>query len=499
VVDININEVQSIKTNQLVMEHYMTSYSQLFIGGQRVAPLGTEIIEVRSPYDGSLTGTVPAAGKADIDKAVDVARQAFDFGPWPHTAPEARQAILSRFLELYATRAAEFGELVVRENGTPIMFNQFMPQVIALQSQAYLKAAAAYPWEERKPGFPQGESVHRREPLGVVAAIIPWNAPHQSATVKLFPALLAGCTVILKLAPETAIDGQVLGEMFMEAGLPEGVLSIVAADREVSEHLVKHPGVDKIAFTGSTAAGRRIASLAGEQLKRVSFELGGKSATIVMPDADLNTVIGGLRFASYPNNGQSCVAHTRVLVQADRHDAFVKAFAANVATMKIGDPLDPETLFGPQVSERQQQRVASYIDVGIREGATVALGGAGMPAGIDHGAFVRPTLFSNVDNRMRIAREEIFGPVVCVIPYVDVDEAVRIANASDYGLSGGIWASDKEEGLAVARRIRTGGLSINGAFQDFSAPFGGYKQSGIGREFGAEGIGHYIEHKAIAL
>jgi aldehyde dehydrogenase (NAD+) len=477
----------------------MTSYSQLFIGGQRVAPLSTDIIEVRSPYDGSLTGSVPAAAKGDIDRAVQIARKAFDQGPWPLTAPEERQAILSRFLELYAVRAKEFGELIVRENGTPIAFNEFMPQAIAWQSEGYLKAAAAYPWEIRKPGFPQGESIWRREPLGVVAAIIPWNAPHQSATVKLFPALLAGCVVILKLAPETAIDGQFLGELFMEAGLPEGVLSIVAADREVSEHLVTHPGVDKIAFTGSTAAGRRIASLAGGQLKRVSLELGGKSATIIMPDADTSMVIGGLRFGSYPNNGQSCVAHTRVLVQADRHDAFVKAFAENVAAMKVGDPLDPETLLGPQVSERQRQRVASYIDLGIQEGATVALGGPGMPDGISHGAFVRPTLFGNVDNRMRIAREEIFGPVVCVIPYADIDDAVRIANDSEYGLSGGIWTSDKEEGLAVARRIRTGGVSINGALPDFAAPFGGYKQSGIGREFGSEGIGHYIEHKSISL
>lgn len=477
----------------------MTSYSQLFIGGRRVTPLSSDLIEVRSPYDDSMIGIVPAASKADIDKAVEIARKAFDFGPWPHTAPEERQAILTRFLELYATRADEFAELIVRENGTPLTFNKFMLHAIELQGQAYINAAATYPWEERKPGFPQGELIHCREPVGVVAAIIPWNVPHQSATAKLFPALLAGCTVILKLAPETAIDGQVLGELFMEAGLPEGVLSIVAADREISEYLVTHPGIDKIAFTGSSATGRRIASLAGKQLKRASFELGGKSATIILPDADMNTVVGGLRFASYSNNGQSCIAHTRVLVQADHHDAFVKALAENVAAMKIGNPLDPDTMFGPQVSERQRQRVASYIDLGIQEGATLALGGPGMPDGISHGAFVRPTLFANVDNRMRIAREEIFGPVVCVIPYSDTADAVRIANDSEYGLSGGIWTPNKEEGLAVARRIRTGGILMNGALLDFGTPFGGYKQSGIGREFGTEGIGYYIEHKVIVV
>jgi acyl-CoA reductase-like NAD-dependent aldehyde dehydrogenase len=477
----------------------MTSFEHLFIGGQRVAPLGTDIIEVRSPYDGSLVGSVPAASKADVDVAVKVAREAFDSGPWPKTEPTQRHAILSRFVELYSARAEEFATLITRENGAPIGFTGVLSNMIAMQSQAYLKAAAEYPWEIRMSGTPQGDAIWRREPLGVVAAIIPWNAPHQSALVKLFPALLAGCAVILKLAPETALDGQLLGELFMEAGLPKGVLSIFAADREVSEHLVVHPGVDKIAFTGSTGAGRRIASLAGEQLKRASFELGGKSAAIVLPGADENAVVAGLQYASFGNNGQSCVAHTRVLVQRDRHDEFVTALAAKIGSLKVGNPLDPDTFFGPQVSERQRERVAGYIDIGITEGATVALGGPGMPDGINHGAFVRPTIFSNVSNDMRIAREEIFGPVICVIPYDTVDEAVQIANDSEYGLSGGVWAADKETGLSVARCIRTGTLSVNGAYSGFEAPFGGYKNSGIGREFGAEGINHYVEHKSISV
>jgi acyl-CoA reductase-like NAD-dependent aldehyde dehydrogenase len=477
----------------------MTSYDKLFIGGKRVAPLSIEVIEVRSPYNGSLVGTVPAASNADVDAAVQIARDAFDNGAWPRSLPSERQAVLARFIELYSARAQEFAALITQENGAPIAFSGALAGMVVAQSQAYLQAAATYPWEVRQPAIPQGEAVWRREPLGVVAAVIPWNAPHQSALVKLFPALLAGCTVILKLAPETALDGQVFGELFAEAGLPEGVLSIFAADREVSEYLVSHPGVDKVAFTGSTAAGRRIASIGGAQLKRVSLELGGKSAAIVLPSANHEAVIEGLPWSAFPNNGQSCVAHTRILVRRDQHDVFVSALAEKIGSLKVGNPLDPDVFFGPQVSERQRERVASYIELGIAEGATLALGGTGLPDGITQGAFVRPTLFANVDNRMRIAQEEIFGPVVCVIPYDDVDDAVRIANDSEYGLAGGVWAASEEEGLAVARRLRTGTVSINGAFPGFQAPFGGYKNSGIGREFGAEGIGHYVEHKAIGV
>lgn len=477
----------------------MTSFDKLFIGGQRVAPLGSEIIEVRSPFDNSLTGTVPAASKDDVDRAVEVAREAFDHGPWPQTSPAERQALLTRFNELYTARAAEFAALITRENGAPIAFAGILAQMIQAQNSAYIQTAANYPWEIRQAAVPQGEAVWRREPLGVVAAIIPWNAPHQSALVKLFPALLAGCTVVLKVSPETALDGQVLGELFTEAGLPDGVLSIIAADREVSEHLVTHPGVDKIAFTGSTGAGRRIASLAGAQLKRVSLELGGKSAAIILPGADEAAMINAAPGSSFGNNGQSCVGLTRILVQRDRHDAFVRALADKIATLKVGDPSDPETFFGPQVSERQRERVAGYIDLGIAEGAMVALGGPGKPEGLEQGAFVRPTIFANVSNDMRIAREEIFGPVVCVIPYDTEEDAIRIANDSEYGLNGGVWAATEEEGLKVARQIRTGAVSINGGFPGFQAPFGGYKQSGIGREFGSEGLGHYIEHKAIGL
>lgn len=257
--------------------------------------------------------------------------------------------------------------------------------------------------------------------------------------------------------------------------------------------------MDKIAFTGSTAAGKRIAAIAGESLKRVSLELGGKSATIVLPDADLEKVAAGLKFTSFLNNGQACMAHTRVLVHESQHDKLVELMVAMLRSIKVGDPEDPETFLGPLVSERQQQRVLDYIKSGIEEGATLAFGGLGMPEGLTQGAFVRPTLFSHVRNDMRIAQEEIFGPVVCVIPYKDVDEAITIANDSQYGLSGGVWTENEAAALDVARKIRTGTIGINGRWPDFSAPFGGYKNSGIGREFGSVGISMYLEHKAIYL
>jgi len=477
----------------------MTHFTQMFIGGRRVAPHGNQTTEIRSPFDGEVVGSAPLAAKEDVDLAVNIAREAFDNGPWPRLAVDERIAVMKRFFDLYEMRSGEFAAFVTREMGAPLWFANNVQQLIRNQSLAYFEAAATFPWELRASGYPEGNSLWLREPVGVVAAVIPWNAPHQVALAKLYPALIAGCTVILKLAPETAVDGQFLGELFMEAGLPEGVLSILAADREVSEHLVTHAGVDKIGFTGSTAAGRRIASLAGEQLKRVSLELGGKSAAIVLPDADIAATVDSLRYRSFANNGQVCVAQTRVLVPEAIYADFTEAMVDTVSKMTVGDPSLESTFLGPVISERQRQRVLDYIRIGVREGATIATGGEGMPDGINHGMFVRPTVFTNVDNAMRIAQEEIFGPVVALIPYAGVDDAVRIANDSDFGLSGSVWTPDVEEGEKIARRIRTGGVAVNGAAADLLAPFGGFKKSGIGREFGAEGLGHYTEHKAISL
>jgi acyl-CoA reductase-like NAD-dependent aldehyde dehydrogenase len=469
----------------------------IFIGGSLVPPASDERVEVFSPHDGTRVGSLPAATAADVDAAVAAARRAFDDGPWSRMKPAERQAVVRRFLELYKPYAEELAQLVTRQNGIIITINRMLMQICEAQSLAYLQAAEAFGWEEKIAGQSGGPTLWRREPVGVVAAVIPWNSPQQSALVKIFPALLAGCTVILKTAPETPLDALTIGRLFTEAGLPEGVLSIVTAHRDVSEYLVAHQGVDKVAFTGSTAAGKKIGSICGSQIKRCSLELGGKSAAIVLPDADFDLTVGALRYGSFFSSGQACIAQTRILVPRARHDEFMDNFLTMVGSMKVGDPLDPDTFIGPLAAERQRVRVTDYIELGRKEGATIAIGGAGRPEGLDQGAYVRPTVFTGVDNQMRIAREEIFGPVVCVLRYDDVDEAVRIANDSDYGLSGAVYSQDVEKGLDVARRIRSGYLNVNGVAGDFLAPFGGFKQSGIGREMGSEGLKMYVEMKSI--
>lgn len=341
----------------------------------------------------------------------------------------------------------------------------------------------------------------RAAPVGVVAAVIPWNSPHSAALVKLIPALLAGNPVLLKAAPETPLDAMVLAEIFAEAGFPDGVVSVFAADRDVSEYLVTHPGVDKISFTGSTAAGRRIASLAGEQFKRVGLELGGKSAAIVLADADPKTVAEGIRTATFANNGEMCVAHTRIFAARERYAEVVAALAEMADGLVVGDPAKPDTFVGPIVRRDQYERVLSYLRLGVEEGARIAAGGAEPLANpeLANGFYVRPTVFADVTNDMRIAREEIFGPVLVVIPFDTEDEAIRLANDSDYGLSGGVWTADAEHGVEIARAVRTGTFHVNGAPRHGNAPFGGFKASGLGREYGSHGLAEFVEWQAIAV
>jgi betaine-aldehyde dehydrogenase len=472
--------------------------SAFFIDGGWAAPATGATLQVVSPHSEQVVATVPEGTAADIDAAVAAARRAFDEGPWPRMSPEERIEVVQAFSHLYAGKLAEMAELITIEMGSPTSFSNLAQSPAPwMQIESFLAVARAFPWEEARPGALGTDVVVRREPIGVVAAIPPWNVPQFTTMSKVVPALLAGCTVVVKPAPETPLDTYLMAELLAEAGVPAGVVNIVAAGREVGEHLVAHPGVDKVAFTGSTAAGRKIAAVCGEQLKRVSLELGGKSAAIVLDDADLAATMEGLKFTALMNSGQACVAQTRILASRQRYDEVVDALAATVSAMQVGDPMDPATEIGPMVAQRQQERVEKYIALGQEEGARVVVGGNGMPDGLSSGWYVRPTVFADVDNRMRIAQEEIFGPVLSVIPFDDVDDAVRIANDSDYGLAGTVWTGDVGAGLDVARRVRAGTYGVNTYTMDFAAPFGGYKSSGIGREFGPEGLAEYTELKAI--
>ena len=476
----------------------MRTHDKLFIGGEWVEPATSKVIDVISPHSEELVGRVPEGSAEDIDRAVAVARDAFDNGPWPRMAPAERLEILQRFAGIYASRLDEMAEVITTEMGSPISFSkigQSPPPLLILN--AMLAVGAAYEWEDTRTGVFGGNVIVRREPVGVVGAIAPWNVPQFTAMSKLAPALVAGCTIVLKPSPETPLDTMLMAEMLVQAGVPKGVVSIVPAGREVGEHLVRHSGVDKIAFTGSTAVGRHIASICGEQLKRVSLELGGKSAAIVLDDADLGVLATGLQLASFMNNGQACVAQTRILASRTRYDETVDAIASMVGGLRVGDPADPTTDVGPLVAQRQQDRVEKYIALGQEEGARVVVGGNGRPSGLDKGWYVQPTVFAGASNDMRIAREEIFGPVVAVIPYDDEEDAIRLANDSDYGLAGSVWTSDPQHGIDVARRVRTGTYAVNMYLMDFVAPFGGYKSSGIGREFGKEGLEEYLEYKSI--
>ena len=478
----------------------MLEYKELYVGGNWAAPATDRRIHIVSPHSTQTIGSTPEATEQDVDRAVAAARRAFDTGPWPRTEPAERIAAVRRFAAAYLARQEEIAELISTEMGAPLWFSHIGQVGATLMAlDAFLAVAEDYGFQERRLGTLGNPMVVCREPVGVVGVITPWNVPHFVTVAKLVPALLAGCAVVLKPAPEAAASGLVLGEILHEAGLPEGIVSVLPAGREVGEHLVRHPGVDKIAFTGSTAAGRRIAALCGQDLRRVTLELGGKSAAIVLADADPGQVAQGLQMASLMNSGQACIAQSRILAPRHRYDEVVDALAEMVGGLTVGDPMDMNNYIGPMVARRQQERVESYIRTGPEEGARLVVGGPGMPEGLETGWYVRPTLFASVDNGMRIAREEIFGPVLCVIPYDDVDDAVRIANDSDYGLAGTVWTADVEHGLEVARRVRTGTLGINQYMLDFNSPFGGFKASGIGREFGPEGIDAYVELKSVAL
>ncbi|GAA4548642.1 aldehyde dehydrogenase [Pseudonocardia xishanensis] len=473
----------------------LRSFDRLYIGGRWRAPAGDELIEVVSPSTEERLGEVPAGSPADIDLAVDAARQAFDSGAWPGLDPAERSRLLRRVADEIDARVPEMTHAFTAEVGAPLALSEMIQKMAAHFWRRNADLLDAMNFEQGR-DWGSGAGTLRREPLGVVATISPWNGPTANISMKMAPALAAGCTVVAKPAREGPVSTLIMAEAIEAAGLPEGVVSIVPAGREVGEHLVGHPGVDKVSFTGSTVAGRRVMELCAGRIARVTLELGGKSAAIIADDIPFDEFLPGLVAGGIGHSGQVCAALTRVLVSEVRHDDLVEALAAAFAATKVGDPFDPATALGPLVAERQRDRVEGYLELGRSEGARVAAGG-GRPADLPRGWFVEPTLFADVTNDMRIAREEIFGPVVSVLRYRDLDEAVAIANDSDYGLSGSIYATDLDLAGSLARRIRSGQVFLNGCGTTLDAPFGGYKQSGLGREGGPEGLEAFFETKLI--
>ncbi|CAJ1586356.1 aldehyde dehydrogenase [[Mycobacterium] wendilense] len=475
-----------------------TDYDKLFIGGQWVDPSSSEVIEVFSPATGEKVGQVPLATKADVDAAFAAARKAFDEGPWPRKSPKEREAVLAKAVELIEARADEFKHLLKLETGQPQTIVDMMQYGAAMSTlQFYASAADKFTWKDIRDGA-YGQTLVLKEPIGVVGAVVAWNVPFFLAANKLGPALLAGCTIVLKPAAETPLTTNLMAEVFAEAGLPEGVLSVVPGGPETGRALTDNPEIDKFTFTGSSAVGKEIGKIAAERLKPCTLELGGKSAAIILEDADLDSTLPMLIFSGLMNTGQACVGQTRILAPRSRYDEVVEKVGNAVAAMPVGVPDDPSAAVGPLISEKQRERVEGYIKKGVEEGARLVTGG-GRPEGLDGGWFVQPTVFADVDNSMTIAQEEIFGPVLAVIPYEDEADAVRIANDSVYGLAGSVYTTDNKKALEIASQIRTGTYGVNMYAFDPGAPFGGYKNSGVGRECGPEGIAGYCESKSVLL
>ncbi|AMW09543.1 aldehyde dehydrogenase [Streptomyces qaidamensis] len=460
----------------------MKAYDGMYIEGAWRPAAGQDVIEVVNPVDEQVIGTVPAGTAEDVDAAVRAARAALP--DWAATPPAERAARLAALRDVLVTRADEIAETVTAELGSPLKFSQAVHAGVPIAvAGSYAELAAAYAFEEKT-----GNSVVHHEPIGVVAAITPWNYPLHQIVAKVAPALAAGCTVVVKPAEDTPLVARLFADAVHEAGLPAGVFNLVTGLGPVAgQALAEHPGVDLVSFTGSTAVGRQIAAVAAGQVKKVALELGGKSANVILPSADLAKAVNVGVANVMSNSGQTCSAWTRMLVHRDRYDEAVELAAA--AAAKYGDRI------GPVVNAKQQDRVRGYIEKGVAEGARLVAGGPEAPR--EQGYFVSPTVFADVTEDMTIAQEEIFGPVLSILKYEDEDDALRIANGTVYGLAGAVWAGDEAEAVAFARRMETGQVDINGGRFNPLAPFGGYKQSGVGRELGVHGLAEYLQTKSL--
>ena len=468
---------------------------KLFIGGQWVAPSVDETIDVHNAGNGEVMGRIPAGGEKDVDAAVKAARAAFE--SWSATPAEKRAEFLEKISAGLKARADELAKTIAQEVGMPLKLAGRIQAGLPIANFAnYAKLVKEFSFEQKL-----GNSIVVREPVGVVGAITPWNYPLHQITLKVAPALGAGCTVVLKPSEVAPFNAFILAEVVESVGLPKGVFNLVTGfGPAAGEALVKHPGVDMISFTGSTRAGKRISELAAQSVKRVALELGGKSASVILDDADLATAVKGTVNGCYLNSGQTCTALTRMLVPQSKYEEAARIAAEVAKGFAVGDPLAESTRLGPLTSKAQLERVRGYIKKGIQEGAELLAGGDTPPEGVPGGGYyVRPTVFGKVKNSMTIAQEEIFGPVLSIIAYQDEEDAIRIANDTVYGLAGAVWSADEARARRVARRMRAGQVDINGGAFNMNAPFGGFKQSGHGREAGVFGLEEFLEYKSLQL
>lgn len=473
---------------------------ELFIAGAWRKPAGSDRLRLTNPATELVFAEVAAAGPADVDDTVAAARRAFDQGPWPRMTPQARAQAMRALAAALLKRSDALDMAWRLQIGTPVAIAGGSSARVADRLNYYADMADSYPFEDIRPseGYVSKVAVVVREPVGVVAAIAPWNGPFGSLMIKLAPALAAGCTIIMKPSPETPLEAFLIAEAAEEAGLPPGVINLLPAERAMSDMLIRDARVDKVAFTGSTEVGLHIAQICASRMARYTMELGGKSAAIVLDDVDpaqLGPMIAPLVTMM---SGQVCINYSRILVPRSRHDDFVESLTVAMGGTAVGDPADPTTRMGPLAMSRHFDRVNDYVRKGVACGARLA-GGGGRPQGLDSGYYIEPTVFANATNDMVIAREEIFGPVTTVIPYDSEEQAIHIANDTDFGLSGGVFTQDTDRAYAVARRIRTGHFTQNGREFDLTNPFGGFKKSGLGREGGPEGLEAFTEVKTVFL